>query len=195
MRSLSALFLRSRRPRGSWVATRICSPGCGERSASNRPKDELRQLPQSWHVFHDLADDRRNWDHVAIGSGGVFLIETKAYSQPAVVKGDMLRSGRLTTSGAGMRHSAVRLKEALQRESGFAVYVQAVFPVWGRSRPGRCRGESSRLPRGDAATRVVGGPAETTQRRRGRSPRRRGREDRCIRVMRGGGTARRRYTL
>lgn len=40
--------------------------------------DELRKLPRgSWAVFHDVMLESANVDHVAIGSGRVYAVETK----------------------------------------------------------------------------------------------------------------------
>src|SRR5699024_3868651 len=38
---------------------------------------------QGYKVFHDIVADGFNLDHVAIGPGGVFTIETKTWSKPA----------------------------------------------------------------------------------------------------------------
>jgi len=37
----------------------------------------LATLPETWHVFHDFAAARCRIDHVVVGPGGVFAIETK----------------------------------------------------------------------------------------------------------------------
>ena len=44
---------------------------------------ELNQLGRSgFHVFHDLPAKDFNVDHIAVGSAGVFAIETKGRSKP-----------------------------------------------------------------------------------------------------------------
>lgn len=43
--------------------------------------ERLRE--QGYHVFHDVVGDNFNIDHVLIGPGGVFTIETKTWSKPA----------------------------------------------------------------------------------------------------------------
>ena len=92
---------------------------------------ELDKLESPWQVFHDLPDGRGNWDHVVVGPGGVFLIDSKNLSEPAIVDESGLRAGRLHYGGARSRGAAVRLKEAIARECGRAQWVQAVVTVWG----------------------------------------------------------------
>lgn len=94
-------------------------------------EEVLRELPNGWRVFHDVPDGRSNWDHIVIGPAGVFAIDTKSYSSPAVVENDLLRSGRIRTPGSAFRGSAVRLKETLQGHVGVAIWVQAVVVIWG----------------------------------------------------------------
>lgn len=44
---------------------------------------ELNQLMHSkYHVFHDFPAERFNIDHVLVGPGGVFAVETKARAKP-----------------------------------------------------------------------------------------------------------------
>jgi hypothetical protein len=91
---------------------------------------ELRRLPDTWRVFHDLADGKGNWDHVAIGPPGVYVIDSKTFHRSASVDADGLRSGRIRSSGRYHRGQAVRLKEKLEHETGVAFWVQAVVAVW-----------------------------------------------------------------
>ena len=126
----------------------------------------LEKLGGEWHVEHDIAHARGNWDHVVIGLPGVFVIDSKAYHGPATVVGDELRSGRLRTRGAVFRGQAVGLKETLEQATGHTTWVQAVVAIhgdfqsgvvendnvayldaerlveWLRARPPRLRGDS-----------------------------------------------------
>jgi hypothetical protein len=61
-------------------ATRIKTGLKGERSTGQLLQSEL--LPAGYEVFHDCCFDGFNVDHVAIGPGGVFAIETKTRSKP-----------------------------------------------------------------------------------------------------------------
>jgi hypothetical protein len=51
----------------------------GERSVAETMQDLVRQ---GWHVFHDVPGDNFNIDHVAVGRGGIFAIETKTRRKP-----------------------------------------------------------------------------------------------------------------
>jgi hypothetical protein len=94
-------------------------------------EEVLLELPDGWRVFHDIPNDWGNWDHIAIGPAGVFAIDTKSYSSPAVAEQDTLRSGSIRTPGSVFRGSAVRLKETLQRDFGVSTWVQPVVAIWG----------------------------------------------------------------
>jgi hypothetical protein len=99
----------------------------GERQTAS----QLARLSDTWRVVHDVPDGRGNWDHIAIGPGGVFAIDSKWFSREARVADDVLSSGRIRERGVAHRGRAVRLKEALERETGSAPWVQAVVAVWG----------------------------------------------------------------
>jgi hypothetical protein len=100
-------------------------------TGERQTEEVLLELPDGWCVFHDVPDGRGNWDHVAIGPGGVFAIDTKTYTALAKVEDDVLKSGRIRTPGAAFRGSAVRLKEALERSCEESTWVQAIVAIWG----------------------------------------------------------------
>jgi hypothetical protein len=97
--------------------------------------DELARLPPAWHVRHDIPDGNGKWDHIAVGPGGVFAIDSRNLAQPVFVDDQGLRAGRLRIGGAATRGSAVRLKELIEGQSGEAVWAQGVLAVCG----GHCR--------------------------------------------------------
>ena len=43
---------------------------------------------QGWRVFHDLAASHGNIDHVVVGPGGVFLLDSKRWRGSVTVEGD-----------------------------------------------------------------------------------------------------------
>jgi hypothetical protein len=94
--------------------------------------EELAKLDSKWRVYHDIPDGRANWDHVVVGSGGVFVIDSKNVSEPASVDESGLRYGRLRAGGKASRGSAVRMKEIIERETGLVIWVQGVVAVWGK---------------------------------------------------------------
>jgi Nuclease-related domain len=93
--------------------------------------EALESLEGSWECEHDLPHEFGNWDHVVVGPGGIFLLDTKRLSGEAVANGDALRSGRLRFSGASLRRSACALREQLMRRVDPLPWVQSVFVVWG----------------------------------------------------------------
>jgi hypothetical protein len=93
--------------------------------------EELKKLGEEWRVFHDLEDGSGNLDHVVVGPGGVFLVDTKNVSQPARADESGLRAGRVYYSAARARGAAARLHDRIQERTGSAVWVQSMFAVWG----------------------------------------------------------------
>ena len=92
---------------------------------------ELKKLGAEWLVYHDIPDGFGNWDHIAIGPGGVFAIDSKNLSERAITDATGLRSGRLRLGGSTTRGSAVRLKELIEQRTGVSSWVQGVVTVWG----------------------------------------------------------------
>lgn len=100
----------------------------------------LKKLERSrWLVVHDIACAHGNYDHIVVGPGGVFLLDTKNLqgivhmrdgephlrrrSDPEADKScDWIRSGALG--------GAARLHDELQRRMGRAPWVQAVVVLW-----------------------------------------------------------------
>lgn len=100
----------------------------GERDTAK----QIEKLPAEWHCEHDLEHDYGNYDHVLVGPAGVFLLDSKLLHGTAAAGQDMLRSGRVTYSGAAFRGGARQIKVALERQLGSrAPWVQAVAVVWG----------------------------------------------------------------
>jgi len=93
--------------------------------------EELAKLPSGWFVRHDVANGYGNWDHIAIGPSGVFMIETKRLSGQVIVTDDGLASGRMRLPGRAFRGASVGLREALVRHVPSCPWVQAVVAVWG----------------------------------------------------------------
>jgi len=111
----------------------------GERAIGQFLQNEM--LPRRYFVFHDICCDDFNIDHVLIGPGGVFAIETKTRSKAGA--GDR----RVTYDGTKVlvdgweperdpvvqaRAAAKRLGEILLDRSGHATNVRPVvlFPGW-----------------------------------------------------------------
>jgi hypothetical protein len=130
---------------GAWSWIRIDPPGYvenwntgaeGERKTAKalRPLEGL-----GWHISHDIQTGYGNYDHVVVGPGGVFLLETKylggtvemrdgvpwvqqkLYPDQSKPYGDIRRQ----TLG-----NAARLKEEIEEHSGYRTWVQAVVVFW-----------------------------------------------------------------
>jgi hypothetical protein len=97
--------------------------------------DELARLNSDWRSHHDIPDGKGNWDHVAVGPPGVFTIDSKNLRDSASVDDEGLRAGRLHFGGNKAVSAAVRMKELIEQETGHALWVQAVFAVWGKLLP------------------------------------------------------------
>lgn len=95
-------------------------------------EDSLGALGDEWWVEHDIPHAFGNYDHVVIGPPGVFLLDTKRLSRPAVVQNDELRAGGMRYGGRSFRRGAASLGEALAVEVGWRPWVQAVVVVWGK---------------------------------------------------------------
>ena len=58
--------------------------------AEEKVAEGLMNLPEGYQAFHDIAFDGFNIDHVVVGPGGIFLIETKSHSGKVDANGDIL---------------------------------------------------------------------------------------------------------
>jgi hypothetical protein len=95
--------------------------------------EELEKLGSVWFVAHDIENSHGNWDHVVVGPGGVFLVDTKNLQRATVTAaGDGLSSGRTRLAGGSFRGGAVGLGEAIAAQTGSRPWVQAVVAVWGK---------------------------------------------------------------
>lgn len=52
--------------------------------------ERLKELPEGYQVFNDITFEGFNIDHVAVGPGGIFLVETKSHKGNVDAKGDTL---------------------------------------------------------------------------------------------------------
>jgi Nuclease-related domain len=92
-------------------------------------EDVLKPLERvGWRVIHDIPNARGNWDHVVVGPGGLFLLDTKTSERKAFVKDDRLYLGRTTFNGAAFRGSAKSLHTALAEHR--PPFAQAVVAIW-----------------------------------------------------------------
>ena len=93
--------------------------------------EALEGLDSSWAYEHDLPHGFGNWDHVVVGPGGIFLLDTKNMSGRIHARGDELQSGSIRHRGVGLRRSAAALSEALAQRLGKRPWVQPAYVIWG----------------------------------------------------------------
>lgn len=101
----------------------------------------LRKLEaEGWRGFHDRASERGNIDHIVIGAGGVFLLDSKNLSGEVVLEREGLTtrhdsaerdSFTYTRLGGRMCAAAARLKDRIESETQVRPWVQAVVVIWG----------------------------------------------------------------
>lgn len=125
--------LRIKRQMEAWKLGRD-----GER-AVGQLLDTLRT--DGYQVFHDVLGEGFNLDHVLIGPGGIFTIETKTWSKPVsgspkvYFDGETIRVGRMEPDRNPViqaRAQAGWLRSMLSESTGrdFAVLPVVVFPGW-----------------------------------------------------------------
>ena len=93
-----------------------------------------RRLPKGWYVLHDITIGRKgaNLDHLAIGPGGVFCINTKNLTgNVTVYDRAILHNGKSTRYLGASRREAEVVVDRLSIASGWRVTVQPVIAVIG----------------------------------------------------------------
>ena len=88
----------------------------------------LKSLPASYHVFNDFNAGRAHVDHVVVGPGGVFAVETKFWKGKVTIEdGHVLLDGQLPDRSPinQVLREASLVKDALSR----AGWMGSVTPV------------------------------------------------------------------
>jgi hypothetical protein len=100
----------------------------GEEEVARR----LKGLPDPWLALHDLPIGTRNAnvDHLVIGPGGVFTMNTKNLSGPVRVDGDTVRvNGVRQHYVRNARYEAARVARLLSHHAQMPVAVHGVVVV------------------------------------------------------------------
>lgn len=121
---LSAIFILWSLNKGLRHVERFFKGARGEEKVS----EILKNLPDGYHVFNDFAVGSHHIDHVVVGPGGVFSVETKFWSSAVSVEdGQVLVGGRLP-SRPPLKQA---LREAVQLKDRLAETASKVrvFPV------------------------------------------------------------------
>ena len=99
-----------------------------------------------YQVFHDIPGDGFNVDHVLVGPGGVYAIETKTRWKPARGESQVVYDGqKVTVNGfeperdpvVQVKASARHIKDVVRQVAGRDLFVQPVliFPGWYTRQP------------------------------------------------------------
>jgi Nuclease-related domain len=108
----------------------------GERKAEKALKPLERD---GWHVVHDIQNGRGNYDHVAVGPGGTYLLESKNLQGVVSVQGGVPHLARRHDPEQAVVFdrvrplslaSAARLKSEIEQRTGHRIWVQAVVVFW-----------------------------------------------------------------
>ncbi|UTF51787.1 NERD domain-containing protein [Desulfomicrobium sp. ZS1] len=86
--------IKSLEQAGLKLKKRISDADTGAK-AEQAVAEALQELPDDYHVFHDLEFPGFNIDHVVLGPNGIFLVETKSQKGNITQENDvLLRNGR-----------------------------------------------------------------------------------------------------
>jgi hypothetical protein len=107
---------------------------------------------------HDRAGKYGNLDHIVVGPGGIFLLDSKNLSGTIALGdaglttkfADAPRDGFTYNNLAGaMRGAAVHLKDRVAACTGLTYWVQAVVVIWGHFPEGETEHENVTYVSGD----------------------------------------------
>lgn len=130
---------------GAWIALRESPPAYIENwheGAEGERKTEKALAPlirSGWSIVHDVQARYGNYDHIAVGPAGIFLLETKNLGGIVELRDGVPHLRRRLDPDADMRLDRIRpralaaaanLKEDIQRRTGQRTWVQAVVVLW-----------------------------------------------------------------
>ena len=108
----------------------------GERMAEKA----LRPLERAgWRVFHDVQNGKGNYDHIAVGPAGIYLLDSKNLQGVVTIRNGVPHLTRRhdpteTVVFERIRPhalaSAARLKEDIEQRTGHCPWVNAVVVFW-----------------------------------------------------------------
>jgi Ca2+/Na+ antiporter len=110
----------------------------GERRTA-RQLSKLRS--EGWRPLHDLATKRGNRDHVVVGPGGIYLLDTKTYGGRVAINGNAIQVTRIDNDRGHysspqlvqpMRRAAVELSKDIKQHGGEGKWVHPVVVIWAK---------------------------------------------------------------
>jgi hypothetical protein len=107
----------------------------GERKAEKALKPLERC---GWHVVHEIQNGHGNYDHIAVGPGGVYLLESKNLQGVVSVQGGVPHLARhhdpeQTVVFDRVRQRALPVRSSqgeIEQRTGHRVWAQAVVVFW-----------------------------------------------------------------
>ncbi len=131
---------------GVWVALRRGGRPARHRRAGAVARAEHRTMTTleplrsaGWHIRHDVRGLDTTFDHIAIGHGGVIVLESMSPDGVVTVRGGELILERAPSHGAEprlerLRHRALTdasaFRHDVERVTGRRLWVQAVVVLW-----------------------------------------------------------------
>jgi nuclease-like protein len=130
---------------GAWITVRESPPAYIENwhdGAEGERKTEKALAPltrSGWTIVHDVQARYGNYDHIAVGPAGIFMLETKNPGGIVELRDGIPHLRRRLDPDADTRldrirpralTSAANLKEDIQRRTGQRTWVQAVVVLW-----------------------------------------------------------------
>jgi len=100
---------------------------------------ELAKLDSTqWSVIHDISTDHGNVDHIAVGPGGVFVLDSKRLGGRVSVDDGVVRVQRLDdedlsyihSGGSSIRRQAAMTSERIMSATRIRHWVKPVMVVW-----------------------------------------------------------------
>lgn len=99
----------------------------------------LRRLPSEWQVRHDIDTGAGNIDHLVVGPGGVFVVETKKWSGVVRVEEHTAyvrmpgrtRADVRERAGQQVRRLARSTHDRVRAATRISLFVVPVVVVWG----------------------------------------------------------------
>jgi len=122
-----------------WPEVRCVALGHRGEKVVGQCLEQLRA--EGYQVFHDIPGDGYNVDHVLVGPGGVFAVETKTRTKPCGRESAVVFDGEtVTVDGFApdrdpivqVQAAARQVREIIRRSTGLDVQVRPVvlYPGW-----------------------------------------------------------------
>ncbi len=125
-----------------WVALRELVPDRIDywaRGADGEKKTKRRidRLPPEWSAYHDLDTGHGNIDHLVVGPGGLFVLDSKTWRGTITVTPDIVTIQRWgdprgqTWSSGPVVSLAVQTRDRIKALTKINQFVTPVVVVWG----------------------------------------------------------------